>query len=135
MRKLRDEVDEVIGDTQIRAEHLSKLPYLTGLFSNFKNVHDSYKLQLCNLAIMRETLRLQPPASARGVSPNEDTTLSNGKYAVKANTSIVAHNWVAMRDPAVWGEDALAFRPERMLDGKFEALPVYFFLSVLLQSY
>jgi cytochrome P450/NADPH-cytochrome P450 reductase len=103
MRKLRDEVDEVIGDAQIRVEHLSKLPYLT--------------------AIMRETLRLQPPASARSVSSAEDTTLSNGKYAIKANTSIVAQNWVAMRDPAVWGEDALAFRPERMLDGKFEALP------------
>ena len=32
MRKLRDEVDTVIGDQQIRVEHLSKLPYLTGLF-------------------------------------------------------------------------------------------------------
>jgi hypothetical protein len=29
-----------------------------------------------------------------------------------------------MRDPAVWGEDAQEFKPERMLDGKFEALPV-----------
>lgn len=82
----------------------------------------------CNLAIMRETLRLQPPASARGVSSAEDTTLANGKYAIKADTSIMVQNWVAMRDPAVWGEDALAFRPERMLDGKFEALPVYTFI-------
>lgn len=73
---------------------------------------------------MRETLRLQPPASARGVTAIEDTNLLNGKYAVKAGTSIVAQNWVAMRDPAIWGEDALAFRPERMMDGKFESLPV-----------
>lgn len=31
MRKLRDEVDRVIGDQLIRPEHLSKLPYLTGV--------------------------------------------------------------------------------------------------------
>jgi hypothetical protein len=29
-----------------------------------------------------------------------------------------------MKDPGVWGEDAEDFKPERMLDGKFEALPV-----------
>ena len=73
---------------------------------------------------MRETLRLQPPASARGIYSLEDTTLLNGKYAIKKGATLVAQNWVAMRDPAVWGEDALAFRPERMMDGKFEALPV-----------
>lgn len=73
---------------------------------------------------MRETLRLQPPASSRTVSSIEDTTLLNGKYAVKAGIPIVSQVWVSMRDPAVWGEDALAFRPERMMDGKFEALPV-----------
>ena len=37
---------------------------------------------------------------------------------------LVVQNWVAMRDTAVWGEDAAEFKPERMLDGKFEALPV-----------
>ena len=26
-------------------------------------------------------------------------------------------------DPKVWGEDADQFKPDRMLDGKFEALP------------
>lgn len=31
MRKLRDEVDRVVGDRQIQAEHLTNLPYLTGL--------------------------------------------------------------------------------------------------------
>lgn len=73
---------------------------------------------------MRETLRLQPPASSRTASSNEDTTLLNGKYAVKAGVPITVMEWVCMRDPAVWGEDALAFRPERMMNGKFEALPV-----------
>jgi len=36
----------------------------------------------------------------------------------------VVLNWVAMKDHSVWGEDAEDFKPERMLDGKFEALPV-----------
>jgi hypothetical protein len=30
MRKLRSEIDEVIGTEQPKHEHLSKLPYLTG---------------------------------------------------------------------------------------------------------
>jgi hypothetical protein len=29
-----------------------------------------------------------------------------------------------MKDPSVWGEDAKDFKPERMLNGKFEALLV-----------
>ncbi|KZP32063.1 cytochrome P450 [Athelia psychrophila] len=106
MRKLRDEVDSVCGDERIRAEHLAKLSYLT--------------------AIMRETLRLQPPAVARAVYSEVDTTISgaNGEtYPVKAHQVVAVQNWCAMKDPKVWGEDAQAFRPERMLDGKFEALP------------
>jgi cytochrome P450 len=82
-------------------------------------------------AILRETLRLQPPASSRGVAAIEDTVVGGGLYAVKAGVSIMSMSWVAMRDPAVWGEDAEEFRPERMLDGKFEALPVRFLLKEL----
>lgn len=31
MRKLVDEIDEVIGDEKPQYEHLSRLPYLTGM--------------------------------------------------------------------------------------------------------
>ncbi|KAF7976157.1 hypothetical protein HWV62_7475 [Athelia sp. TMB] len=102
MRKLRDEVDSVCGVERIRADHLAKLPYLA--------------------AIMRETLRLQPPAVARAVYSEVDTTVCGGKYAVKANQVVAIQSWCAMKDPALWGEDAKEFKPERMLDGKFEAL-------------
>lgn len=81
-------------------------------------------LRLTFLAILRETLRLQPPATARGVSSPVDTTIGGGKYAVKAGVTIAIQNWVAMKDPALWGEDAEEFNPDRMMDGKFEALPV-----------
>ena len=73
---------------------------------------------------MRETLRLQPPAVARAVYSEVDTTVCGGKYAVKANQVVAVQNWCAMKDSALWGEDAKEFKPKRMLDGKFEALPV-----------
>ncbi|KAK7438190.1 hypothetical protein VKT23_018121 [Stygiomarasmius scandens] len=102
MRKLRQEIDTVTGSKPIQVEDLSKMPYL--------------------LAVMRETLRLAPTAPGRSVTPVEDTVLGE-KYFVKANTVLTLQIWVMHRDPQVWGEDANEFRPERMLDGKFEALP------------
>ena len=45
---------------------------------------------------------------------------------------LVVQSWVAMRDPAVWGEDAGEFKPDRMLDGRFESLPVCLSLGMKL---
>ncbi|KAJ7292600.1 fatty acid hydroxylase [Mycena rebaudengoi] len=103
LRKLRAEVDEVLGNRPVQYEDFGKLKYL--------------------IAVMRETLRLSPPAPMRSTAPLEDTTLSEGKYAIKATTTILLNHWKIHRDPLVWGDDADEFRPERMLDGKFEALP------------
>ncbi|KAJ7674373.1 cytochrome P450 [Mycena rosella] len=103
MRKLRAQVDEVLGDRPVTYEDFSKLPYL--------------------IAVMRETLRLAATAPMRTTAPLEDTTLGGGKYAVKKDTSIAIQAWEMHRDPKVWGDDAEEFQPERMLDGKFEALP------------
>ncbi|KAL1937786.1 hypothetical protein VTO73DRAFT_12805 [Trametes versicolor] len=102
MRKLREEIDTLIGDRPMASKDVNKLPYL--------------------LAVLRESLRLGPTAPARSVAPHEDTTIG-GKYFVEKGTSIVINTYNAHRDTAVWGEDAEVFRPERMLDGKFEALP------------
>ncbi|KAI0354817.1 fatty acid hydroxylase [Trametes cingulata] len=102
LRKLREEIDAKVGDRLMTAQDVGKLPYL--------------------LAVMRESLRLGPTAPARTVAPLEDTTLC-GKYFVGKGTSIIINAYNTHRDPKVWGEDAEKFRPERMLDGKFEALP------------
>ncbi|KAI0767655.1 fatty acid hydroxylase [Fomes fomentarius] len=102
LRKLREEIDTNIGDRPMNVHDVNKLPYL--------------------LAVVRESLRLGPPAPARAVAPIEDTVLG-GKYLIEKGTSIVVNTWTMQRDPKVWGEDAEQFRPERMLDGKFEALP------------
>ncbi|KAK0195936.1 fatty acid hydroxylase [Armillaria mellea] len=103
MRKLQAEVDEVLGGRPLEVGDFDKLPYL--------------------IAVMRESLRLGPTASSRTAAPFEDTTLGGGKYFIKAGTSLTIQAYMMHRDPKVWGEDAEEFRPERMLDGKFEALP------------
>ncbi|KIK61041.1 hypothetical protein GYMLUDRAFT_43136 [Collybiopsis luxurians FD-317 M1] len=103
MRKLQSEIDEILGGQPVQSQDFSKMPYLN--------------------AVIRETLRLTPTAPMRVVIPVEDTHLGNGKYFVKAGSSLVINTWVYQKDPKVWGEDAGEFRPERMMDGKFEALP------------
>ncbi|KAK0452920.1 fatty acid hydroxylase [Desarmillaria tabescens] len=103
MRKLQKEVDGILGDEPAQLGDFSKMPYLN--------------------AVLRETLRLQPTAAIRVVYPPEDTVIGRGKYFVKAGQAIALQIWDSHRDPSVWSDDAEEFRPERMLDGKFEAAP------------
>ncbi|KAI0823975.1 cytochrome P450 [Trametes gibbosa] len=102
MRKLRDEIDATLGGRPLTTKDLNTMPYL--------------------IAVMRETLRLAPTAPARTVAPFEDTTLG-GKYFVEKDASITVNTYDCQRDTTVWGPDAEEFKPERMLDGKFEAMP------------
>ena len=82
---------------------------------------------------MRESLRLAPTAPQRGVAAKEDTIIegNDGRYEVKKGMTLVLHVTHTMRDVRVWGEDAEEFRPERMLDGGFEKLPVRLLFSFL----
>ncbi|KAL1937787.1 hypothetical protein VTO73DRAFT_12806 [Trametes versicolor] len=102
MRKLRDEIDSVMGQRPFTTADMNTMPYL--------------------IAVMRETLRLAPTAPARTVAPFEDTIIG-GKYFVEKDASITVDTFDCQRDREVWGDDAAEFKPERMLDGKFEALP------------
>ncbi|KAI0642931.1 cytochrome P450 [Trametes meyenii] len=102
LRKLRDEIDTKLGGRRFTTQDLNTLPYL--------------------IAVMRETLRLSPTAPARTVAPFEDTVIG-GKYFVEKGASIIVNTIDCQRDPKVWGDDADEFKPERMLDGKYEALP------------
>ncbi|KAG9252258.1 cytochrome P450 [Emericellopsis atlantica] len=99
--KAQREVDEVIGKDPITVEHMSKLPYIT--------------------AVLRETLRVNATIPLFTVMPREDTVIG-GKYAVKAGEIIVDLLAKSHLDPNVHGDDALAFRPERMLDDEFNRL-------------
>ncbi|PHH62243.1 hypothetical protein CDD81_7303 [Ophiocordyceps australis] len=95
------EVDTVIGRDKVAVEHTTKLPYIT--------------------AVLRETLRVTATIFAIGVEPYEDTLLA-GKYLVHKGETITALLSKAHLDPAVYGEDANDFKPERMLDENFARL-------------
>ncbi|KZV98413.1 cytochrome P450 [Exidia glandulosa HHB12029] len=107
--KLRDEVDAVLGEEEeLRVEHLGRMVYLQ--------------------AVMRESIRLDPPTVAQSVQPKQDTLITdaaNGgkQYQLYKDESVILLNHCSQRDEKVWGEDAEEFKPERMLDGKFEAMP------------
>ena len=93
--KVREEVDTVLQGRPIQPEHLSKLPYI--------------------VAVMREALRLHPPAVMMGLTPFEDTTLG-GKYLVPKGTIVsITVAWLH-RDPEIWGDDV------RILETKTKAI-------------
>lgn len=103
-RKAQEEVDKVVGKESIRMDHLSKLPYIT--------------------AVLRETARLQPTAPAFTINPKSSQgEIIGGKYFVEGDENVVLLLHSVHRDPEVYGPDAEEFRPERMLDENFNALP------------
>ncbi|EPE04487.1 bifunctional p-450 nadph-p450 reductase [Ophiostoma piceae UAMH 11346] len=102
------EVDRVVGTGRIELHHLNELPYLT--------------------AVLRETLRLVPPApgfgrSVRPENKEEVVTIAGGKYEIPRGISVFCLLGKIQRDPKVWGVDAEEFRPDRMLDENFNKLP------------
>ncbi|KAH7336803.1 cytochrome P450 [Rhizoctonia solani] len=101
--KVRDEVDRVLGKEPIRFEHLSKLTYIN--------------------ALLRETLRATPVLPQITVTPYKDELIGNGKYLIKAGAIVLVLTGELGKDPSVWGDNAEVFDPERMLNGKFEAMP------------
>lgn len=66
-------------------------------------------------AVIRESLRLYPPAAhlmERRVT--QDVVMPTGEFIPKG-AFVTGHTWALHRDPAVWGEDAEEYRPERHL--------------------
>lgn len=105
-QKVREEVDEVVGQGRVTANHLSKLRYVT--------------------ACVREAMRLWPTIPVIAFKPidqHNPTIIGKGQYTLMPKQSIMAILPAIHRDPEVWGEDAEEFRPERMADDKFNNLP------------
>ncbi|KAL4733344.1 cytochrome P450 [Aspergillus similis] len=102
LQKAREEVDCIVGENVLSYDMLRKLKYLD--------------------AVMKESLRLQHPVSLLIRFATRDTIIG-GKYLIKKGQTISGIWRHFHRDPDVWGADADAFRPERMLDVNFSKLP------------
>ncbi|KAL6649971.1 hypothetical protein ACP70R_014195 [Stipagrostis hirtigluma subsp. patula] len=110
LAKATEELDRVVGRDRLVVEgDIPSLPYLE--------------------AIVKETMRLYPVGPL--LSPRlsrEDVRV--GGYDIPAGTRVLVNVWAIGRDPAVWGDAAAEFRPERFIGstmdvkGKdFELLP------------
>src|SRR5262249_29286907 len=95
LKKAYEEVDRVLGpDVNIRPTYrqVVQLTYIT--------------------QILKEALRLWPPAPAYGVHPLKDETIGGGKYTLKKGTFLTVLVLALHRDPTVWGPNPDAFDPE-----------------------
>src|SRR6478609_8867050 len=94
LRKAYEEVDRVLGpdiNAKPTYQQVTQLTYIT--------------------QILKEALRLWPPAPAYGISPLKDETIG-GKYQLRKNTFITVLVMALHRDPSVWGPNPDAFDPE-----------------------
>jgi cytochrome P450 len=101
--RLTAEVDEHLGDRAVTAQDLEHLPYLD--------------------AVVRETLRIYPPAYAFArelVSPIE-----LGGYSLPVGSHVIISPYGVHRNPALFA-DPERFKPERWLSG--ETLPRFAYL-------
>src|SRR5215217_2925024 len=95
LKKAYDEVDRVFGpDVNVRPtyQQVTQLTYIT--------------------QILKEALRLWPPAPAYGISPLNDETIGGGKYKLRKGTFTTILVTALHRDPSVWGPNPDAFDPE-----------------------
>jgi cytochrome P450 len=82
---------------------------------------DVPKLIFCE-QVIRESMRLYPPAYVVGRRPIEDITI--GGHFIRAGTNVLMSQWIVHRDPR-WYDEPLRFNPERWADGLASRLPKY----------
>jgi len=95
LKKAYEEVDRVLGpdlDARPTYQQVTQLTYIT--------------------QILKEALRLWPPAPAYGIAPLKDETIGGGKYRLKRGTFITILVTALHRDTSVWGPNPDAFNPE-----------------------
>jgi cytochrome P450/NADPH-cytochrome P450 reductase len=106
LKKAYEEVDRVLGpDLEARPtyQQVTQLTYIT--------------------QILKEALRLWPPAPAYGIAPLKDEIIG-GKYKLKKNTFVTVLVLALHRDPSVWGPNPDAFDPENFSREAEAARPV-----------
>jgi cytochrome P450 / NADPH-cytochrome P450 reductase len=106
LQKAYEEVDRVFGpdvDAKPTYQQVTQLTYVT--------------------QILKEALRLWPPAPAYGVAPLKDEIIG-GKYKLRKNTFITVLVLALHRDRSVWGPNPDAFDPENFSREAEAARPV-----------
>src|SRR6184192_3659111 len=106
LKKAYEEVDRVLGpdiDARPTYQQVTQLTYIT--------------------QILKEALRLWPPAPAYGLSPLKDEMIG-GKYSLKKNTFVTVLVLALHRDPTVWGPNPDAFDPENFSREAEAARPI-----------
>jgi cytochrome P450 len=98
--RARAEIDAVLADRPAEAADAARLPFVD--------------------AIVREAMRLYPPAWIVGREAVRDVTI--GGVTIPAGGQILASQWVVHRD-ARWFPEPTAFRPGRWLDGSTASIP------------
>ena len=94
LKKAYEEVDRVLGadiDAKPTFQQVTQLQYIS--------------------QILKESLRMWPPAPAYGVTPLKDETIG-GKYKLRKGTFITILVMALHRDPSVWGPNPDVFDPE-----------------------
>ena len=95
MLKAQKEVDEVLGSDPIEMSHIPKLKYID--------------------ACIKEALRYQGPITL--IQRHAKTPqILGGKYHISPDMTVMISLTLLHRDPAVWGDDVMEYKPERMLD-------------------
>jgi cytochrome P450 len=101
-RRVQEEAGRVLGGGQATAEDISRLTF-------------------CE-QVIRESMRLYPPAYVVGRRPVEDVTI--GRHFIPAGTNVLMSQWIVHRDPR-WFDSPLDFDPDRWSNGLIGRLPKY----------
>jgi len=99
-RKLQEELDEALpdkADPTFDDVYGAKMPYLNG--------------------VLYEALRLYPPLPSDSKTAMVDDVLPDGTPIMKG-TRLVFFIYGMGRDPKIWGDDVLEFKPERWIPFK-----------------
>ncbi|MEA2915257.1 MAG: cytochrome / NADPH-cytochrome reductase, partial [Bradyrhizobium sp.] len=106
LKKAYEEVDRVLGpdlNAKPTYQQVTQLTYIT--------------------QVLKEALRLWPPAPAYGIAPLKDETIG-GQYKLQKNTFVLVLALALHRDPSVWGPNPDAFDPENFNREAEAARPV-----------
>jgi cytochrome P450 len=100
--EVRREARDVLGEADPTAADLARLKFTE--------------------CVVREALRLYPPAYVIGRRPLVDLTI--GRHCIPAGTNVLMSQWIVHRDPR-WFDDPLRFTPQRWADGLASRIPKY----------